>query len=114
MRPRVLFTTTGGLGHVLPSVALARASAARGHDVLWAVPPEGLGPVRRAGIEAVAIGTAGLTHPADARRLYPEIDSLPPDELRAALFGKLFGAPWPRRCCWPTWCRSPSTGDPTW
>lgn len=55
----------------------------RGHDVLWAVPPDGVDHVQRTGIRAAATGTAGLTHPAEVRRRYPELDSLPPDEAPA-------------------------------
>lgn len=101
MGRRVLFTTTGGLGRVLPSVALARAVMARGHDVMWAAPPDAVGHVRRAGIDAVAIGTARLPGAADARRRYPESDSLPPHEVPAAMFGK------------PP-CRRPTTSPSSW
>jgi UDP:flavonoid glycosyltransferase YjiC (YdhE family) len=65
---------------------------ARGHDVVWAAPPDAVEHVGRAGLDAVAIGAARLTQPADALRRYPEVGSLPPNEVRAAMFGKLFGA----------------------
>jgi len=89
---RVLFTTPAGLGHIHPTVPLARAVVARGHDVLWAVPPDGFDHVERAGIRAVAIGAAGLTQPAEVRRRYPELASLSPSEVPDVLFGKMFGA----------------------
>jgi UDP:flavonoid glycosyltransferase YjiC (YdhE family) len=92
MGMRVLFTSTAGLGHIHPTVPLAQAMAARGHDVVWAVLPEGVEHVERAGIRAVAIGTPGLTTPAEARRRYPEVAALPPTEVPDAMFGKLFGA----------------------
>lgn len=88
---RVLFTTPAGVGHILPTVPLARAMVARGHDVLWAVPPDGIDLVRTAGISAVSAGAAGLS-PQVVRRRYPEMDSLPPNEVPDVLFGKLFGA----------------------
>lgn len=89
---RVLFTTSAGLGHIHPTVPLAQAMVERGHDVLWAVPPDGVDHVQRAGISAVATGTAGLTHPAEVRRRYPELNSLAPVEVPEVMFAKLFGA----------------------
>jgi UDP:flavonoid glycosyltransferase YjiC (YdhE family) len=64
---------------------------ARGHDVLWALPPDGVGHVERAGLRAVPIGTPGLTQPADIRRRYPELESLAPADRLDILFGKIFG-----------------------
>jgi UDP:flavonoid glycosyltransferase YjiC (YdhE family) len=89
---RVLFTTSAGLGHVHPTVPLARAMVDRGHDVLWAVPPDGVEHVQHGGLRAVAVGTAGLTQPADIRRRYPEVNALPPAEAPDVMFAKLFGA----------------------
>jgi UDP:flavonoid glycosyltransferase YjiC (YdhE family) len=92
MGMRVLVTTPAGLGHVNPMVPLARAMAARGHDVLWAVPSDGVGRVEQLGIRAVPTAPGGLTRPAEIRRLYPELDALPPEEVPEVMFGKLFGA----------------------
>jgi UDP:flavonoid glycosyltransferase YjiC (YdhE family) len=92
MGERVLFTSPAGLGHIHPMVPLARAMVARGHDVLWAVPPDGVGHVERAGLRAVATGPAGLLRPADVRHRYPEFDALSPVEVPDVLFAKLFGA----------------------
>jgi len=89
---RVLFTTPAGLGHIHPTVPLAQAMVARGHDVLWAAPPDGVEHVERAGIRAVAVGTAGLTYPQEVLRRYPEVAALPPAERPDHLFGKMFGA----------------------
>jgi UDP:flavonoid glycosyltransferase YjiC (YdhE family) len=66
--------------------------AARAHDVLWAAPADGVEHVERAGIRPVTTGPAGLTRPADVRRRFPELDSLPPAEVPDVLFGKMFGA----------------------
>lgn len=89
---RVLFTSPAGLGHIHPMVPLARAVAARGHEVLWAVPADGVEHVERAGVASVTSGAAGLTRPADVRRRFPELGALSPTELPDALFGKMFGA----------------------
>ena len=89
---RVLFTTPAGLGHIHPMVPLARAMVARGHDVLWAVPSDGVGLVERTGIRAVGAGPPELTRPAEVRRRYPELDALPPVEVPEVMFGKMFGA----------------------
>ncbi|HEV8207168.1 MAG TPA: glycosyltransferase [Acidimicrobiia bacterium] len=92
MGRRVLFTAPAGLGHIHPMVPLARATVARGHDVLWAVPVDGIGHIERTGIPTVAIAPAGLTSVVDVRRRYPELDALPPLEVGDVMFGKLFGA----------------------
>jgi UDP:flavonoid glycosyltransferase YjiC (YdhE family) len=89
---RVLFTSPSGLGHIHPMVPLARAVARRGHQVLWATPADGAGHVQRTGIPTVVAGPAGLPGPAEVRRLYPEIDTLPLVEMPDVLFGKMFGA----------------------
>ncbi|MDQ4070089.1 MAG: glycosyltransferase [Actinomycetota bacterium] len=92
MGMRVLFTSPAGLGHIHPMVPLARAVAARGHDVLWAAPADGVGHVEAAGIRAVSAGPAGLTRPTDVVRRFPELQALAPAEVPDALFGKMFGA----------------------
>ena len=92
MGMRVLFTSPPGLGHIHPMVPLARATAARGHDVLWATPADGVRHVEETGIAAVATGPAGLPGPAEVRRRYPELDALPPVEMPDVMFGKIFGA----------------------
>lgn len=89
---RVLFTSPSGLGHVHSMVPLARAVAARGHDVLWALPADGVGQVERTGIRAVAAGPAGLPGPAEVRRRYPELAALSPTDVPDVMFGKIFGA----------------------
>ena len=92
MGMRVLLTSPAGLGHIHPMVPLARAMVARGHDVLWAAPADGVDHVRQAGIRAFATGAAGLMHPAEVVRRYPELRDLSPAEMPNVLFGKMFGA----------------------
>lgn len=89
---KVLLTTTAGIGHVHPMVPLARALAQRGHDVLWAAPPEAQQRITTAGISATSIGTVGLTNPASAKLQFPEMNNLAPEDVPAVMFSKLFGA----------------------
>ncbi len=88
---RVLVTSPGLLGHVHPMMPLASAMVVRGHDVLWAVPREGLDHVERKGFRAVAAGESGLG-PAAVLRRYPELRDLPLAEAPEAMFAKLWGA----------------------
>lgn len=92
MGMRVLLTTPAGVGHIHPMLPLARAMVARGHDLLCAIPADGVAHVERAGIRAVAAGPPGLTNVAAARRQYPEFDALAPAEVPDVMFSKLFGA----------------------
>jgi UDP:flavonoid glycosyltransferase YjiC (YdhE family) len=89
---RVLITTPSLLGHVHPMLPLARALTGRGHDVLWAIPPDGVSAVERAGFRTAVAGRPGLENLAEARRRYPELAGLPKHEVPDALFGKTFGA----------------------
>lgn len=73
-------------------VPLARALRDRRHDVLWAVPADGVDHVERTGIRAVASGPPRLTRLADIRARYPQFDALPPGEVPDFMFGKIFGA----------------------
>ncbi|MDQ2790824.1 MAG: hypothetical protein M3Y73_14385, partial [Actinomycetota bacterium] len=54
-------------GHIHPMVPLARALRDRRHDVLWAIPADGVDHVERTGIRAVASGPPRLTRLADIR-----------------------------------------------
>ena len=92
MGMRVLFTSPAGLGHVHPMVPLARAVAARGHDILWALPPRGVDTVEKAGLRALPAGPPEAFYPGDVLRRYPELGELPPTEMPEVMFGKLFGA----------------------
>ena len=65
---------------------------ARGCEVLWAIPADGVDHVERTGISAVATGPAGLPGPAEVRRLYPDLDALPSVEMPDVMFGRMFGA----------------------
>jgi UDP:flavonoid glycosyltransferase YjiC (YdhE family) len=89
---KVLVTTTAGQGHIHPMVPLAHALAARGHEVLWATPADGVEHVERAGVAAVAAGPAALAGPLQLRQRFPEIAELAPEDVPDVGFGKLFGA----------------------
>ncbi len=87
---RVLVTSTPGAGHVLPVVPLVRAVAAAGHDVRWALPPDGHRLVAAAGLTPVA---AGMTLAERGRRFadgWPDVRTLPPRARRAVLYPALF------------------------
>jgi UDP:flavonoid glycosyltransferase YjiC (YdhE family) len=66
--------------------------AARGHDVLWALPADGVGEVERRGIRAAAAAPPLPIGPALAKQRYPELNDLPPAEVPSLMFGKLWGA----------------------
>jgi UDP:flavonoid glycosyltransferase YjiC (YdhE family) len=73
-------------------VPLAQAAVARGHDLLWAVPADGVAEVERRGIHAEATSPALPIGPALAIEHYPELAQLPPAEAPEVMFGKLWGA----------------------
>jgi UDP:flavonoid glycosyltransferase YjiC (YdhE family) len=55
---RVLFTTTGHAGHVLPMLPFARAAADAGHDVLVATQRSRVAAVEEAGLAAAPVAEA--------------------------------------------------------
>lgn len=88
---RVLFTSPGGVGHVFPTVPLARAVRDRGHEVLWALPPQGAANVPD-DLPTAALANTSLLGVPDVMARWPEIGELPPADRPDFLFGKLFGA----------------------
>ena len=52
---RIVLATIGSLGDLHPFIAIGRALAAQGEQVLLAVPEDGLAKVRAAGLDAEAI-----------------------------------------------------------
>lgn len=88
---RVLFSSTSGIGHVLPMVPLARAFAEAGHDVLWATGADSTALVDEAGVLAVASGAAG----DDLARLRGSVlgpaSELPGPERAPYVFPRMFG-----------------------
>jgi len=89
---RVLITTPAGLGHIHPMVPLARALAARGHEVRWALPELAAAQVARFSLEVIPVPGREPITPQDALRRFPQLAELPQRDRPEALFGKLFGA----------------------
>jgi UDP:flavonoid glycosyltransferase YjiC (YdhE family) len=52
---KILFPTAAGLGHIHPLIPLAKAAAAAGDEVLFAVPAAGTATVASFGFDAVAV-----------------------------------------------------------
>ena len=68
---RILFTFTGGSGHFLPALPIARAAAARGHEVLFSGQEAMLGAVRAAGFSYLPSGGNTLADPTARGPLVP-------------------------------------------
>ena len=87
---RVLCTSTGGAGHVSALAPVALALRDRGHDVHWAVAPDGRAAVEAMGFECTA---AGLTTSARRDAVGPALGAimqLPMAERRGPLFAAMF------------------------
>ena len=89
---KVLLTSPAGAGHVLQMVPLAKALAARGHDVVWAVPERAAAEVEAVGLRAAALPFPPPVYPADIIRRFPELREHSPAERPEYMFAKLFGA----------------------
>src|SRR5690242_1971756 len=88
---RVLFSSSGLLGHLHPLVPLAQALRSRGHEVRWAIGPDGCAGVEQAGFEPVATGLPRPERFAELGRRYPEFTELPSGEEPDGMFAKMFG-----------------------
>jgi UDP:flavonoid glycosyltransferase YjiC (YdhE family) len=85
---RVLFTTTGHAGHVLPLVPLARACPRAGHEVRVAGPRSRGGVVRAAGLPFWPFADP----PEDeVMSVFAPTAGMPPEEANAVVIGELFG-----------------------
>jgi MGT family glycosyltransferase len=71
VRVRILFTFTGGSGHFLPAVPLARVARARGHEVAFSCQEAMLNSVLAAGFPALGSGGRTLAAPEERRPLLP-------------------------------------------
>ena len=88
---RILVTSSPGLGHIHPMMPLARALAARGHDVRWAVAASVCPRVQAVGFDAFPAGMEARARHAEFGRRHPEITALPPEEQPDLMFAGLFG-----------------------
>ena len=89
---RVLFSSTSGLGHVLPMVPLAAAMRDRGHDVLWATGNEARPQLDAADFPSIPAGRPMAERHAEYRRRWPESVALVGKALPEHMFPRLFGA----------------------
>lgn len=89
---RVLFCTTGGLGHLLPLRPLAAALRDRGHQVAWVSAPDILGRLQGEGFELFAAGPTFEASRRQFRTAHAEAAKLAGEQLSAYTFPRLFGA----------------------
>lgn len=89
---RVLFSSTFGIGHVLPMVPLAQACLTAGHEVLWATNGPGCDLLNEASVTTRAAGLAGDALAAAMAPLQAHARTLPGPDRAAAMFPGLFGA----------------------
>lgn len=89
---RVLFCTTGGLGHLLPLLPLAAALRGRGHEVAWATAPDALPRLEGLGIELFAAGPTFEASRCRFRAAHADAAQLAGERLSAFTFPRLFGA----------------------
>ncbi len=68
---RILFTFTGGSGHFLPTLPIARALAARGHTVAFSAQQAMLAMVEATGFDAIDSGGPTIADPAMRGPLLP-------------------------------------------
>jgi UDP:flavonoid glycosyltransferase YjiC (YdhE family) len=85
---RVLMTTTGHAGHVLPLVPFARALLRAGHDVVLAGPRS-----RAAGVERTGLPFRPLDDPPEDQSwaVYESTLDLSHDEANVRVIGEIFG-----------------------
>jgi UDP:flavonoid glycosyltransferase YjiC (YdhE family) len=85
---RLLFTTTGHAGHVLPLVPLARACLRAGHEVRVAGPRSRGDVIRRAGLPFWPFADP----PSDeVWSVFAPTAGMPPEEANAVVVGEIFG-----------------------
>jgi len=84
---RILFTTTGFSGHLLPLVPFARACLRAGHEVLVAAPRARCDAVERQGLRCAAVADAPA---GEQQRRLAAIALLPPDLGHAEVVAKGF------------------------
>ncbi|HEX5087655.1 MAG TPA: glycosyltransferase [Nocardioides sp.] len=89
---RVLFSSTSGLGHVIPMLQLATAFRDAGHEVLFATAAQATPLVKEAGIDAVAAGAHGAEEKALRAEVLGPAEALPGAERPPFVFPRMFGS----------------------
>ncbi|MBX3605574.1 MAG: glycosyltransferase family 1 protein [Piscinibacter sp.] len=89
---RVLFCTTGGLGHLLPLRPLAEALRRRGHEIAWVTAPDALAALKGSGFDLFAAGPGFEVGRRQFRAAHAEAEQLAGEPLSAYTFPRLFGA----------------------
>ncbi|WP_284617378.1 glycosyltransferase [Aquabacterium humicola] len=89
---RVLFCTTGGLGHLMPLRPLASALRCRGHEVAWVTAPDALPVLRDEGFDLFAAGPTFEASRRQFREAHADAALLTGERLSAYAFPRLFGA----------------------
>lgn len=89
---RVLFCTTGGLGHLLPLRPLAAALHTRGHAVAWVTAPDALPTLDDSDFECFAAGPSFDVSRCQFRAAHVDGAQLAGEQLSAYTFPRLFGA----------------------
>lgn len=87
---RVLCTSTGGAGHVGALAPVAQALRDRGHEVQWAVAPDGADAVGQMGFEWCSAGLSTAARREKASAVFGEITQVPMSERRGPLFAAFF------------------------
>ena len=85
---RALFSSTRGAGHFNPLVPFARAFERAGHELLFAGPPDLLGPVEAAGFRFWQFDPPPE---AELGAVWARVPELPPDEANEVVVGEVFG-----------------------
>jgi UDP:flavonoid glycosyltransferase YjiC (YdhE family) len=86
---RFLFTFTGGTGHFLPTLSVARAVARRDHEVAFACQAAMVSSVEEAGFAAFESGGTTLLYPGDRRPLVPVDRAREERVIRASFAGSV-------------------------
>lgn len=89
---RVLFCTTGGLGHLLPLRPLAFELHSRGHAVGWVTAPDALPRLEGLGLDLFAAGPGFEVSRRQFRAAHASWAQLAGEALSAYTFPRLFGA----------------------
>ena len=88
---RVLFCSSGSLGHLRPMLPLAMAFRQAGHRVAWASSPDALPSLAGAGYDLFPVGIAMAAARGLYRQRWPEAASMSGLQLSTHTFPHLFG-----------------------